>query len=599
MINSKGILSVKMKIAVVFFAILSVFSLAIFSQTNVMNAYAFNEYGTACEALKNIEFYPYEESAKASVDAIMQNYIDERGDVLSEDLDLEAEEKYTTLLSQKTNLNAYFTVSNTICCIICYADNPTLATNAMTAYSSAKQNLVTSYGDTYIMLYVNSNSADAKYALLLSQKSSYVTYLYNPQPVRTTYIYYGDDHTFLPTGFDSSLMTITNNKQTNANEAGYDVVVSLKDKLNYRWNDGTVNDLHYKFIIQKLCFTESEINGILFNSRTFVFTNTSHSVEISSLPAGLSVDHLTVNCATRFGTSFSATNAGKYTVTAHLVADGNHVILKDNQRLSSMELTSTLVIKPVELSSNNVTVSTENGFETDIVLYILSSSATEKENMNELLAQKDLLSEDEGTISMYEAYLVKDGEEVQPESSVTIHLLIPEALRGVNFRILNIHNVSVNVTEISEVVFTTSGNFVTFQTDSLSSFAFLAQTSGSQSTFVSIVAIVIIVAILIFLIVVFVLYLLWKNYGNKKAKFLVPFFKKLNKLFHGTVLNDVELVQEGKKLLRKANERQKLEVEKMSKSAQEIKEKQNTETKVVALNNKNLKKDDKNAKNKK
>ena len=600
MIKSKSALSVKMKFAVIFFAFLSVFSFAIFNQTNINASYAYSEYEIASDALKAIGFYPYEESQQDAVDTTMQNYIDIRVNTLSEELNAEAEVKYASLYNQRTNLFAYYSASNGISSIICYANNPALATTAMTTYASAKQSLVTSYGTANIMQYVNSNSADSKYSILLIEKSSYVIFLYNPQPARTTYIYYGDDHTFLPTGFDSSLMTISNNKQTNANEEGYDVVVSLKDKINYRWNDGTVNDLHYKFMIQKLAFQQSEINGILFNSRTFVNTNTSHSVEISNLPTGLSVDSLSVNGETIYGTSFCATDSGKYVVTAHIVSDSNHIIVNDdNQRLTSMELSATLIIKPLELSSNNVTTITENGFDAEMSLYVLSASAIEKTSMNQLLSQNNLLGENEQAISVYQAFFVKDGEEVQPENTVTIRMLIPEAVRGVDFRIIHIHNVSTNVNEISQVTFTTSGNYVTFQADTLSSFAFVAQTYGSQFNAISIIAIVAIVAILIVLVVIFVLYLLWKNYGNKKAKALVPMFKRMNKVFHGTELNDVELVREGKKLLEKANERQKIEVEKKTKSAQNKKDKNIDEIKNNSSDNKISKKDDKIARTKK
>jgi len=600
MISSKGVLSVKLRFAVVFFAFLSIFYLAILSPS-LTNAYADNieDYIIAATEIKATQFYPYEESQQASVDTKMETYIDAKAGVSSEEYDSDAEAKYTTLLTQKTNLDAYYTASNAICCIICYADSPTLATVAMTAYSIAKQSLITSYGDTYIMLYVNSNSADSKYALLLSQKSSYVTYIYNPiQPASK--IYDGSEQTFRPIGFDSNTMTITNNKKTNANEAGYDVVVSLKDKLNYRWNDGTVNDLHYNFVIQKLAFTESELSGILFNSRTFIFTNTSHSVEISSLPTGLSVDHLTVNSETKTGTSFSAINAGKYTVIAHLVVDNNHIIVaEDNERLTSMELTSILTIKPLELASNSVTTSTENGFDAEISLYVLCASATEKGNVTEILLEQDLLAENEAVLSMYQAYFVKDGEEVQPDEMVTVTMLIPQAVRGVNFRLIHIHNISANVNEFSQVDFTTSGDYVTFETDTLSSFAFIADSNASNISVGSIIAIVSVSIALIILIALFVLYFLWKNYDNKKIKFLVPCFKKINKIFHGTALNDVELVEEGKKLLKKANERQKIEVEKMTITSQKENENKKDKIKTNVVANKNVKKDDKNAKNKK
>lgn len=58
----------------------------------------------------------------------------------------------------------------------------------------------------------------------------------------------------------SSLYTVTGNKQTNAGE--YTVVVSLNDKANYAWADGTTEDLSFTFIIDKasqsLTFNNSE-----------------------------------------------------------------------------------------------------------------------------------------------------------------------------------------------------------------------------------------------------------------------------------------------------------------------------------------------------
>ncbi|MBQ7822354.1 MAG: S-layer homology domain-containing protein [Clostridia bacterium] len=45
--------------------------------------------------------------------------------------------------------------------------------------------------------------------------------------------------------------TVTNGTQTAANENGYTVIISLKDKDNTVWDDGTVTDLTHKFIINR------------------------------------------------------------------------------------------------------------------------------------------------------------------------------------------------------------------------------------------------------------------------------------------------------------------------------------------------------------
>ena len=51
--------------------------------------------------------------------------------------------------------------------------------------------------------------------------------------------------------------TITGNKQTNANETGYDVTVALKDKNNTKWagEDDDTADKTYKFVIKKAVIT--------------------------------------------------------------------------------------------------------------------------------------------------------------------------------------------------------------------------------------------------------------------------------------------------------------------------------------------------------
>lgn len=52
--------------------------------------------------------------------------------------------------------------------------------------------------------------------------------------------YTGSEVTFLPEGFDSNLMTISNNTATSL--GSYTATLSLKDKTNYSWDDGTTAD---------------------------------------------------------------------------------------------------------------------------------------------------------------------------------------------------------------------------------------------------------------------------------------------------------------------------------------------------------------------
>ena len=79
-------------------------------------------------------------------------------------------------------------------------------------------------------------------------------------------VYSGEAQTYTPVGYEeypveggSKALSIAGNVQTNANEAGYAVTVSIADRTNYEWKDGTQDDVGFTFIIQK---QEIDLNDI-------------------------------------------------------------------------------------------------------------------------------------------------------------------------------------------------------------------------------------------------------------------------------------------------------------------------------------------------
>lgn len=66
------------------------------------------------------------------------------------------------------------------------------------------------------------------------------------------FVYTGEQRTYMPEGFDEEKMNISGNVQTDANEDGYTVTVSLKDADNYKWaTDDASADIEFKFVIRK------------------------------------------------------------------------------------------------------------------------------------------------------------------------------------------------------------------------------------------------------------------------------------------------------------------------------------------------------------
>ena len=70
-----------------------------------------------------------------------------------------------------------------------------------------------------------------------------------PKPDTKTYTYNGADQTYnIPS---MPAYTVSGNTQKNANETGYTVTVTLTDKVNTAWADGTIADKTYTFKIMK------------------------------------------------------------------------------------------------------------------------------------------------------------------------------------------------------------------------------------------------------------------------------------------------------------------------------------------------------------
>ena len=76
--------------------------------------------------------------------------------------------------------------------------------------------------------------------------------LIKPIAITTEFNYNGQLQSYIPNGFDIETMNISNHEQIMANENGYNVLVEIKDKVNYTWEDSTQMDLNFVFVIHKL-----------------------------------------------------------------------------------------------------------------------------------------------------------------------------------------------------------------------------------------------------------------------------------------------------------------------------------------------------------
>ena len=150
--------------------------------------------------------------------------------------------------------------------------------------------------------------------------------LTRPTEDTTTFTYTGENQTYMPVGFNSDTMDITGNVQMNANEAGYTVTVSIRDKVNYEWStavDGaTQDDITFSFVINKAQVDVSEIvsepDGISGNEESddrripFTEDGTSHLI-VTANPDRYSI-----------GSRTTGNNVGDYEVILTLVDPDNY-----------------------------------------------------------------------------------------------------------------------------------------------------------------------------------------------------------------------------------------------------------------------------------
>ncbi|MDE7164786.1 MAG: hypothetical protein K2O04_05135 [Clostridiales bacterium] len=203
---------------------------------------------------------------------------------------------------------------------------------------------------------------------------------------------------------------------------------------------------------------EIDVSGVSFADMTVAYNGSAQSLTgVSGLPDGVLVTY----------SNNSFTDPGKYGVVATLVpTDNNHVLVgKTKLDANLFILESELVVyvdgtNTVWLSARNV-----NGFPIGTKLNIrLIEGYT-----------SNLI---ESTIgAAFDITLVgADGNAIQPNGSITLRLLIPEALRslpeGNTLGLMHVHGGAA-----TELTIKIDGNYAECTTDSLSAFVFVQKTA--------------------------------------------------------------------------------------------------------------------------
>ncbi len=161
-----------------------------------------------------------------------------------------------------------------------YNESAHNATVVYTGTLSCGNDLSVSYGTAASTV----NAGDYTASITLGGKTASVSYkvekatVAKPQGDSTVFTYTGSEQTYAIA--ESGLYTVAGNCRTNA--GSQDVTVTLKDKANYQWADGTTGELKFTFRIGTASFT-AEVQ----QSGTLVYNGSQQTAQVVTTPSGV------------------------------------------------------------------------------------------------------------------------------------------------------------------------------------------------------------------------------------------------------------------------------------------------------------------------
>lgn len=274
----------------------------------------------------------------------------------------------------------------------------------------------------------------------------------------------------------------SDNVFTDVGTGSYTVVISVVQTDNYQSASVSVS-----IDVAKSSY---DISNLVFADGVFIANGSVYSLSVTGLPSGVTVEYIGNN----------QSEAGIYTVTA--VFRGDY----DNYERIEDKL-ATLNIRKTSLVHNDVEISSEYGFDVDIELNSNSVNASDYPSLNlddmplDVFAAKDIS-------------FIKNGQQVGPNGTITIKLLIDESLRNRND--LMVIFIADNG-EITNMNATRQGDYMVFDTDHNSIYAIVAYRLAPQGLPTGAIVGIVIGIIVVLAVLIILILLLRRRKNNPKG----------------------------------------------------------------------------------
>lgn len=334
-----------------------------------------------------------------------------------------------------------------------------------------------------------------------------------PREDTTVYIYNGALQSYKVLDSDlenAALYTVGNREFRDAGVHQVELKIEDEDFVYYRWPNG--QQVYYmSFEIKKKPVSKPEADNRVhkYNGNAITYSLASNEDYVIS-------DNTT------------QTNVGRYKVVVSLRdtnnttwADGTVDNLVYNFVINQGRIDSP-VIKDAEgnaVNTKDVTIIdvSGNGLNPESILQVdIAKSGDEKIDKikNQLTS---VLSKYDKIFKVADVKLVQYGVSVQPENRITLKMLVPEELRTANFTLYHIHTNESGEEIVSEIEYSKvdKDGYITFQTDKLSSFAFVYEQSSLKA---SIITFSVLSGIMFILLIAQVVFFILKK--KSKAKVL-------------------------------------------------------------------------------
>lgn len=210
--------------------------------------------------------------------------------------------------------------------------------------------------------------------------------------------------------------------------------------------------------------------GVSFDDWTILFGDEVTVALKGTLPTGIDGSVPTVTF------SGADSSIGHHTVTAHFATDSEYYN-------APADMTAVLTVRWIEQEYKkegneggkaDVIVKSSTGVDPSKTLVArIVEDKQEVKDTTKAIKNSKILERRENVVEVYEVSLYQDNVKVQPDGTLTIYLNIPTKLAKKEFRIIHVHNDD----SISEIEYTSEDGYAVINTDKLSSFVFVADTS--------------------------------------------------------------------------------------------------------------------------